>query len=355
MIGIAQFLAALGLAAASTAFAAASPPVAALQGRAMGTTYSAKFWRPEGEPNSPEIQAAIDALLVRFDLQMSTYRPDSELSRFASAAPDEWFPVSRETAAATAHALDVHRLTRGASDVTIGPVLRLWRFGPGGAPNRGRAASPAAAELENAMQLVGAEKLQVRLDPPALKKLAAGVEVDLSSMAPGYAVDLIVELLIERGYENCLVELGGEVRAAGARPDGSPWRVGVESAPCGDKKFARVVPLHDLALATSGDYRDLRTIDGVRYTHVIDPRSGRPVPYRGACVSVLAPTCLEADALGAPLLVMGPDDGFQWCVEYGVAAIFQTCSDNQIDMRETPRFRELAEPSKAPTQGTAAE
>lgn len=345
-------LAFLGMAAS----AATLPTLAELQGRTMGTTYGLKAWRPDGEPNPQELQQAVEALLERFDRQMSTYRPDSELSQFAAAAPGKWFPVSFETAKAVSHAIQVHQLTGGASDVTIGPALRLWRFGPGGARNGGRAKPPDDAALQQAMQLVGADNLTARLNPPALRKDIAGLEVDLSSMAPGYAIDLIVDLLAAQGFPNCIVELGGEVRAAGTRPDGSPWQVGVESPPGPGEKFARIVPLRNLALATSGDYRDTRIADGVRYTHVIDPRTGRPVPYRGACVTVLAPTCLEADSLGAPLLVMGPEAGHDWCVEHNVAAIIQSRqADGTLATRETPRFRELMSDSSPQPQGTTAE
>lgn len=340
----------------STALAAAATPsMGELHGRTMGTTYSVKFWRPQGDADPKRVRPAIEALLKRFDRQMSTYRPDSELSRFAAATPGEWFKVSTETATATAHALEMYRLTDGASDVTIGPVLRVWRFGPGGAPNGGRAKPPSEAELQAAMKIVGADKLHARLDPPALRKDIANLEVDLSSMAPGYAIDLIVELLAREGYKNCIVELGGEVRASGTRPDGSPWRVGVESPPGADQEFARIVSLHNLALATSGDYRDVRTIDGVRYTHVIDPHIGRPLPYRGACVTVLAPTCLEADSLGTPLLVMGPKAGYQWCVNHDVAAIFQhRTEDDKFATLETPRLRQfIGQPEEKPHGATA--
>ncbi len=210
---------------ASTGLAAGAPSeVVELRGPTMGTTYSVKFWRPAGDAKADEVRSAIEALLERFDREMSTYRSDSELSRFKSAAPSEWFDVSPETATAVAHALEIHRLTGGASDVTIGPVLRLWRFGPGGGRNGSRATSPGAPELQSAMLRVGADRLHVRLDPPALRKDVDGLEVDLSSMAPGYAIDLIVEELANRRVDHCIVELGGEVRAQAPAPTELPGR-----------------------------------------------------------------------------------------------------------------------------------
>jgi thiamine biosynthesis lipoprotein len=223
-------------------------------------------------------------------------------------------------------------------------LLRLWNFG--GDAKQGEAPSPPSEEqIHQAQALVGSQRLQVRLDPPALKKELDGVEVDLSSIAPGYAVDLIIERLQALGFDNAMVEIGGEVRAVGARPDGRPWRIGVEKVDATDGTLARVVPLDNLALSTAGDYRNYRTTDGRRFTHIIDPRSGEALPYRGASVTVIAATCTEADALDTPLLIMGPGAGYQWCVKRNVAAFFQVRNDDgKVTERATPRFDELAPP-----------
>jgi thiamine biosynthesis lipoprotein len=139
-----------------------------------------------------------------------------------------------------------------------------------------------------------------------------------------------------------MVELGGEVRAMGRRGDGKPWRIGVQS-PAVTRDIAVVVPLADLAVATSGDYSNYRTIGGARYAHIFDPRTGRPLPYRGATVTVLAPTCIEADGLSTPLFVMGGEAGFDWCIEHEVAALFQEPGKQpgEVVRRTTPRFDEL--------------
>ena len=339
------------VALAGTSRADSQAPV--ITGRTMGTTYRIVYWG-DGQAAPKEIQAAVDQLLETFDQQMSTYRPDSELSRFNQAPADKWFPVSADTAKVVAAAIDYHRQTGGALDVTIGPVLRLWHFGPGSGRDRPDALPPSDRELEIALRLVGAERLEVRADVPALRKSLAGVEVELSSIAPGYAVDLAIELLLNCGFANAMVEIGGEVRAAGVRPDGEPWRIGVES-PGGEGagraprrhgrggSLARVVPLANLALSTAGDYRILRAAGGVRYSHIIDPRTGRALPSRGASVTVLAATCLEADALDTPLLVMGAEAGYDWCVEHDVAAMFQERDETtgEVMARTTPRFDEL--------------
>jgi thiamine biosynthesis lipoprotein len=319
---------------------AEAPRVASLTGPTMGTTYHIKYWG-EGDDAPPEVKRAIDGLLAEFDRQMSTYRDDSELSQFNRAPAGEWFPVSRDTARVVEESLRYFRDTDGVLEVTVPPLLRLWNFG--GDAKKGAAPAPPTREAIDAAQaLVGSQRLEVRLDPPALKKTIDGVEVDLSSIAPGYAVDLIIEQLRALGFANAMVEIGGEVRAVGARPDGKSWRIGVEKVDSTDGTLARVVSLDNLALSTAGDYRNYRAADGRRFTHIIDPRSGEALPYRGAAVTVIASTCTSADALDTPLLIMGPEDGYEWCVKYDIAALFQVRNDDgDIVERATPRFDQL--------------
>jgi FAD:protein FMN transferase len=342
----------IALAAPSEAAEDATPPPSApaeaivLTGRTMGTTYRIKYWG-EGSATASEVRGKVDALLERFDEQMSTYREDSELSRFNRAAADEWFPVSPETAYVVERAIEYQRTTGGTMDVTVGPLLRLWRFGGGVEKENDDAKPPSAEQLREAMKLVGKGRVSMRRDPPALQKDADGVEIDLSAIAPGYAVDLIVELFKSLEFPNAMVEIGGEVRGMGGRPDGSPWRIGVEQVDRSEDRggrsgFAEIVPLKNLALSTAGDYKNFRTADGKRYTHIVDPRTGQALPYRGAAVTVIAETCLASDALDTALLVMGPSAGYDWCVEYEAAALFQhTDAAGDVVRHATPRFEEL--------------
>ncbi|MBA3481275.1 MAG: FAD:protein FMN transferase [Pirellulales bacterium] len=333
---------------AENAGAADAAPAEAviLTGRTMGTTYRIKYWG-ESSATPADVREKVDALLERFDEQMSTYREDSELSRFNSAAAGKWFDVSHETAYVVERAIEYQRTTGGTMDVTVGPVLRSWHFGGGVEKGKDDAKPPSAKQLHEAMKLVGAGRVDARRMPPALWKDVDGVEIDLSAIAPGYAVDLIVELLKSLGFPNAMVEIGGEVCGAGGRPDGTPWRIGVESVDGseggeGRGGFAQVVPLTNLALSTAGDYKNFRTADGKRYTHIVDPRSGQALPYRGAAVTVIAETCLASDALDTALLVMGAESGYQWCVKHDVAALFQTRGDDDgVVEQATPRFKEL--------------
>jgi FAD:protein FMN transferase len=327
--------------------AESAPALASLTGPTMGTTYHIKYWG-EGSDSPPQVKQAVDALLAEFDRQMSTYRDDSELSHFNKAPAGEWVGVSRATAHVVSESLRYGEATGGVLDVTVSPLVRLWNFGGAGEKER-PLQKPNAAAIAEARRLVGLERVEVRLDPPALKKDLAGVEVDLSSIAPGYAVDLVIDRLQKLGFANAMVEIGGEVRGVGTRPDGRGWRIGVEQVDATDGSLALVAPLDNLALSTAGDYRNFQTADGRRFTHIIDPRNGEALPYRGASVTVVAATCIEADALDTPLLVMGPVHGFRWCEEHDVAAYFQfKGEDGTIDAQATTRFRELIERSSQP-------
>jgi thiamine biosynthesis lipoprotein len=330
------------------------PQAVELAGAAQGTTYHIKYWGDRGYPRD-EVQRRVGELFKQVDRQMSNYRDDSELSRFNRAAAEQWIAVSPETAHVVDEAIKYGRMTDGILDVTVVPLLELWHFGRLAERQPGNLTPPDAKKLEQARRLVGLHHIKVQREPPALRKDAAGVEIDLSSIAPGYTVDAMIELLQSLGFANALVELGGEIRAVGTRPDGTPWRVGIERAGRSAEALIGAVPLKNLALSTAGDYRKFLTGKGRRYTHIIDPRTGQALLYRGAAVTVIAETCIEADALDTPLLVMGSRAGHKWCVEHNVAALFQDPPEKptatkpvQPIVTKTPRFDELMPETETP-------
>lgn len=312
-----------------------------ISGTTMGTTYSVKCWS-RNQSKRKSLSADIQVLLDEVNRQMSTYLASSELSRFNASAAGDWFAVSPETAFVTAEALKYHELTNGASDVTVGPLVRLWDFGPGRHEIGAALESPALEAIAEAKAKTGASHLQVQLNPPSLRKHIDGLEVDLSSIAKGYAVDVVSALVELNGFENFMVEIGGEVRAAGTRLDGQPWKIGIEAPNRQERRIHQVVALHNQALATSGDYRNFREFDDKRVSHIIDPRTGLPLPYRGWSVTVLAPNCLEADALATALLVMGEELGYDWCEEHEVAALFLIRQQDQVIELATSRFEALS-------------
>jgi len=310
----------------------------AFTGATMGTQYSVKVVGSPGGVDVATLEKDIQAALDRVDALMSTYRSDSELSRFNAFDRTDWFPVSAATAEVVEAAVDVGRLSSGAFDVTVGPLVNLWGFGPKKGPAE---RVPSPAEIEEAKNQTGLHHLEVRLDPPAMRKDLPGVYVDLSGVAKGFAVDQVAGLLERRGVENYMVEVGGEVRTKGRNLQGRPWQIGIESPVVGVRSLQRVVGLEDAAMATSGDYRNYFEVRGVRYSHMLDPRTGRPIAHPLASVSVLDSSCMRADALATALLVLGPEEGYALAEKEDLPALLVIKSDDGFVEKATPEFEKL--------------
>ena len=285
-----------------------------VSGEAMGTSYLIEADCPGPLPGQ---QA--EAELTRITRLMSTYDPNSELSRFNREPAGSAVVVSPDVATVVAAAAEVAERTRGAFDATVAPLVALWGFGANPAREL-----PSATEVSATNRLVGHRRIAHHLDPPRLVKLAPAT-LDLSGIAKGYAVDRLAGLLEDRDCRGYLVELGGEIRTRGSAPDGGPWRIGVESpiAP----QLATTIVLNRGALATSGDYRQYRERDGVRFSHIIDPRTGYPVKHGLASVTVVADTAMLADAYATALLVMGEIEGRRFAQDNRLAALFLVRSD----------------------------
>lgn len=276
-----------------------------LQGATMGTMWSLKVavTSPEQSRAAVALQPRIEERLERINDLMSTYRQESELSRFNQHASTEPFPVSKETALVVRRSLEVGKATDGAFDVTLGPVIALWGFDKDGR----RQEPPSEEELAAARARVGLDRLSVQ--DGALVKSRPDVDVNLSAIAKGYGVDEVFELVTRAGFQDVLVEIGGELRAHGANVQGEPWRVGINLPRSGADPTAVLVtvPLEDRALATSGDYRNFFEAGGRRYSHIIDPRTGAPVRHELVSVSVVAADTMTADALATAGLVLGEE------------------------------------------------
>ena len=312
------------------------------RGDTMGTTYEVTVVAdPEYDVRFPFLHSRIALTLGRIDEAMSTWQPESELSRFNRSATTDPFPASPDTVAVFQHALTVSALTGGAFDITVGPLVDAWGFGPPGQPP----AAPIDAELARLRERVGWQQLEVDESAPAIRKHAPEVSADLSALAKGYAVDQVAELLEREGFSNHLVEVGGELRAAGQNTNGEAWRVGIERPTAGPPTVYRTVTLTSHALATSGDYRNTYLLDGQRVSHTIDPRTGRPVTHALASVSVIDPLCVRADALATGLMVLGPDDGFALAAEQGWPALFLVHRpDGTLEELASPAWTRFAAP-----------
>jgi thiamine biosynthesis lipoprotein len=277
-------------------------PIVELGGATMGTGWRAMFAAPPAVDRG-QLRGAIVALLDQLVAEMSHWEPGSALGRFNRAAPGSWTALPPDFATVIAAALDLAAQTFGAFDPAIGALVDLWGFGP--VPAAGR---PDDASVRAALEQGGWQRL--RFDPAARRLLQpGGLRLDLSGIAKGYAVDRASALLIERGVRHSLVEIGGEFVGRGMRPDGDPWWVELET-PAGEVRPIRVA-LHQLAVATSGDY--------VRGKHTIDPHTGRPV-HHALAVSVIHRSAMLADAWATALSVVGPEDFLPLAEKHGLAA-----------------------------------
>jgi thiamine biosynthesis lipoprotein len=274
-----------------------------LGGPIFGTRWSAKLRGKKFAKVALEKQIA--AALERIDAGMSTWRKDSELSAF-KVAESGAFSFGVETAEVIRQSLVIAEATGGAFDPTVRPLIALWGFGAGALQS-----APSKAELEQARSAVGYQKLTWK-GATLLHKPQAEISLDLSAIAKGYAVDVVADLLKKSGAEHGMVEIGGEVIAWGQRQEGGPWKLAIDAPKDGSASgsaFAAITLLDNAAMATSGDYRQFRMVNGRRLHHIIDPRRGEPVEHGLASVTVIAATCALADAYATALMVLGPSEG----------------------------------------------
>ncbi|MDX1496495.1 MAG: FAD:protein FMN transferase [Salinisphaeraceae bacterium] len=308
------------------------PRLVELRGQTMGTTYSIKL---PGAPDAIEpqaLKAELDTLLVNINKQMSTYDPESDLSRINQSAAGEWVTVPAALVQVMLAAREVFELTNGMFDPTIGPLVNIWGFGP-----QGPAQFPEADSLNEAREKVGfARHVQIDADNNRIRKKRAGVYVDLSAIAKGYAVDVLAEHLAAKGLKDFMVEVGGELRVSGNNPAGKPWRLAIESPTAGTRKVHGVVAVNNMAVATSGDYRNFFEHDGKRYSHTIAPNTGYPVSHQLVSATVLHASAMQADALATALMVLGPEAGMRLAESEGLAV--------WLILRDEDKFRDIYSP-----------
>ncbi|MEN8129238.1 MAG: FAD:protein FMN transferase [Pseudomonadota bacterium] len=303
-------------------------------GSTMGTQYTVKVVGLPASVLPTALSEDIVRLLVEVDAKMSTYRSDSELSRFNDARTTQWFPVSQEMIRVVDEALKVSKMTLGAFDITVGPLVNLWGFGPTMRPE----SVPAKLEIESELARVGFRHVHTRELPPALKKDLEEIYIDLSAIAKGYAVDKVADRLDGLEISNYMIEVGGELRLKGYNTHGMPWKIAVERPSPEVRVIHSVIQPGDKGVATSGDYRNYFEQEGKRYSHTIDPRSGLPIDHRLASVTVIADTAMTADALATALMVLGPAEGYRLAERHNLAAFFVNKSVAGFSERETPAF-----------------
>jgi thiamine biosynthesis lipoprotein len=278
------------------------------EGRTMGTTYQITVVSDSSQ-GVGGLKEKIDARLDEINRVFSTYIKDSEISRFnAWNRAGEKFQVSTDFMKVMRVGRRIYQLSEGAWDGTVNPLVNLWGFGP----TRKEIRMPPAADIKALLPEVGFSHIEIK-EPNFLVKNLASVTLDLNSIAKGFAVDEVAKLIAAAGFKNYLVEIGGEVYAAGVRRDGGKWRVGI-NLPRKDAAINavyKVVSISNKAFATSGDYRNFIELNGVRYSHVIDPRTGYPVSNGVVSASILADDCTLADGLATAVMVMGAEKGVE--------------------------------------------
>lgn len=304
-----------------------------LSGQTMGTGWSARVIGPPGLEEA-EVQSAIEAELSELVRLFSPWEPDSEISRFNAAPPGVW-AVSAPFWDLIDAAMNLGDETNGAVDPTLGAIVDLWGFGPPG-PRESLLPIPSDAEIEAALQVSGWSRLRMNREATALMQIG-GMRLDLSGIAKGYAVDRVSQRLDDMGCASHLIEIGGELKGRGVKPDAQPWWVEIETVE-GSPAPRTVAALCDLAVATSGDYRRSFTHAGRRYSHTVDGSTGAPVKNALASVTVLHASAMSADAYATALTVMGPFEGPEFAEAIGLAAHFVERSERGLTERMTPAF-----------------
>ena len=276
-----------------------APQERILNGQTMGTTYTVKIAQAELAVSVSQLQEEVDDALIQVNQLMSTYIPNSELSRLNQLDAQTPFPLSEQTLKVLQEAIRLGYLTDGVLDVTVGPLVNLWGFGPDKRPEK----RPSAEQVKAIAKYVGLDKFT--LSGNIITKAHDDLYIDLSTIAKGYGVDLIAEILEGYGIRNYLVEIGGEMRVAGTKLDGADWRIAIERPVEGQRAVQRIISIGDNAIATSGDYRNYYELDGIRYSHLIDPRTGEPITHSVVSVTVVHASSMTADGLATALNVMG--------------------------------------------------
>ena len=284
----------------------------------MGTSFTVKVSELPSSISSIELKQQIKQLLVQLDGQMSTYKQDSELSKINQDKSNDWLAVSAPLYKVLKAAKNIYELSNGAFDITVGPLVNLWGFGP----DPMSFIEPEEALIEQHRLKLGTQYLLFNDETQHIKKQQVDLYLDLSAIAKGYAVDQVGLLLEEQGIVDYMVEIGGELRLKGHNNRHKPWRIAVEKPAAQQRMIQKVLPLSDISLATSGDYRNFFEENGVRFSHTIDPRVGKPITHKLASVTILSDTTMKADALATALMVLGPEQGHQLAEKEKIAALF---------------------------------
>jgi thiamine biosynthesis lipoprotein len=325
-------LALLGLVFFNTACEPSSQ-IYSFSGNTMGTTYHVKVVYQQLPTDPKSLQQHMDAILEDINALMSTYRVDSELSKFNQMAQGR-MSLSHDTSLVLREALRLHDLTNGALDVSVGSLVNLWGFGPHQKPMK----MPSDAVIADRKLTTGLQHL--RPYPNNIyEKLLSGLQLDLSAIAKGFGVDELARYLLTTGASGYMVEIGGETKTFGHKNTGEPWRIAIEQPTVATRNIALIIEPGDFAMATSGDYRNYYEVDGQRQSHILDPRTGHPVTHHLASVTVLDSNCMTADGLATAMMVMGTDAALRLANQHQIPVMLISHQSNQFEMIYSEAFK----------------
>ncbi len=309
-----------------------------LQGRTMGTTYNIKVVSTVEQVEALKLHEKIDTVLKQVNQEMSTYIPSSEISRFNKSQSTEPVEISAGFARVLKESIRLGELSHGKLDITVGPLVNLWGFGPEQRPET----VPSDEVLASTRTRIGLNNLH--LEGHQLSKDIPSLYVDLSTTAKGYGVDVVAELIEANGIVNYLVEIGGEMRLKGFKHTGELWAIAIEKPvfdPSGEHRAVQQVIIpKDNAVATSGDYRNYFQAEGQRFSHIIDPATGKPINHNLVSVTVISPSSMTADGLSTTLMVMGAEQGMEFAQIHYLSALFISKTEHVFKEQFTVKFKQ---------------
>ncbi len=304
------------------------------QGQTMGTSFSVKASVVPEKIDQQALKQQIKSLLHEINLSMSTYIEASEISLFNRSSSTEWQYVSPRLFEVLRIAQDISELTQGAFDISISPLVDLWGFGPDAMTYT----VPEESKIKQQLNQIGYQHLSLNDQANKIRKTIPSLALDLSALAKGYAVDQVALLLEKQGIYSYLVEIGGEIRLKGKNINEQLWRIAIEKPVSDNRAIHKVLPISNISMATSGDYRNYFENKGIRFSHTIDPRTGYPVTHKLASVTILRENTMEADALATAIMVLGPNEGYQLAEKKQIAALFLIKSDAGYEEKSTSEF-----------------
>ena len=307
-----------------------------LEGKTMGT-----YWRASmagvDKARGPELREKIKAQLDADDRELSTWKSDSALSRFNQSRGTTPWPVSEAMSDIVTLSLRIGDKTHGAMDITVGPLVNLWGFGPEKQP----VATPTQAQIDAARKLTGLQHLRTinSAGQQWLQKDLPELYVDLSTVGEGYAADHLARLMEQEGISRYLVSVGGAVTTRGLNAEGKAWRVAIQKPTDRENAAQAIVDLNGHGISTSGSYRNYYELDGKRISHVIDPNTGQPIQHKLVSATVIAPTALEADGWDTGLMVLGTQKAKEVALKEGLAVYLITKEGDGFSTWMSPQFK----------------